>query len=272
MSRDSLRRTLNAVYTIWYRDVVSLIRDRSRLIGTLVANLFILFGFGFGMGGALGKIGGGGGLLGVTYSQFLFPMILCSIAMMTALPSTMSIVYDREFGFMKRILVAPISRISVVLGKVLGGVSVALVQVAVFMLAGPFLGVSYTLGTATLAVAILILVSAVVTAIGIVVAARQRTQQGFQVISMFVVMPLMLLTFGAGLPSIAVGSGMLSKVIRMAEWINPIAYGMDALRQVMLGTVSSSLAMLSAGLDVAVMFVCFAGLMVAGVALFSKQD
>ncbi len=92
MSRKNLGKTLRAAYTIWYRDVLSLIRDRSRLIGTITANIFILVGFNFGLGSAIGKIGGSSGMTGITYTQFLFPMILCSIAMMTSLPSTMSIV------------------------------------------------------------------------------------------------------------------------------------------------------------------------------------
>ncbi len=263
---------MRAAYTIWYRDVLSLIRDRSRLIGTITANIFILVGFNFGLGSAIGKIGGSSGMTGITYTQFLFPMILCSIAMMTSLPSTMSIVFDREFGFMKRILAAPISRVSVVLGKVAGGVTLAFIQVVIFLFAAPLVGVRLNAMTMMLALIVLILVAAVVTAIGIVVAARQKSQQGFQMISMFVIMPLMVLTFGSALPSVSIGVGRVGSLIKTAEWLNPIAYGMDALRQIVLGKLPGSLTMLSPVLDVSVLAACFIVLIIPGVALFNKQD
>ncbi|HTX19886.1 MAG TPA: ABC transporter permease [Bacteroidota bacterium] len=272
MNPGSMNKMLKGAYTIWYRDVLGLLRDRSRMIGTVTFNVFMLVGFCFGLGSAIGRIGGGSGLPGVSYTQFLFPMLLCSIAMMTSLPSTMSIVYDREFGFMKRILVAPISRYSVAFGKAAGGITLALIQVSIFFLAAPLVGVSLGLVTVLLSLAVLILVAAVVTALGIVVAARQKSQQGFQMISMFVLMPLTLLTFGTALPSVSLGTGTVGVYIRSAEWINPIAYGMDALRQIMFGTLPSSVTMLSPFLDVVVLIASFMLFIVPGVALFNKQD
>ena len=268
-----MKNILKGAYTIWYRDVLGLIHDRSRMIGTIVFNLLMLVGLGFGFGGAIGRIGGGSsGLPGVSYTQFLFPMILCSIAMMTSLPTTMSIVFDREFGFMKRILVAPISRYSVALGKAGGGITLALVQVIIFLLAAPLLGVRLTFISAISALLVLILVAAVVTALGIVVAARQKSQQGFQMISMFVLMPLTLLTFGTALPAVSLGKGTVGLLIKSAEWINPIAYGMDALRQIIFGALPQSLTMLPTFLDVSVLVLCFMALIIPGVALFNKQD
>jgi len=272
MKPGEMKKMFKGAYTIWYRDVLGLIRDRSRTIGTIVFNLFMLFGLGFGLGSAIGRIGGSSGLPGVSYTQFLFPMILCSIAMMTSLPSTMSIVFDREFGFMKRILVAPISRYSVALGKTAGGITLALMQVLIFLLAAPLVGVRLSFISVLLSLIILILVAAVVTAIGIVVAARQKSQQGFQIISTFVLMPLMLLTFGTALPSISLGRGSVGVLIKSAEWINPIAYGMDALRQIILGTLPSSLTMLPPFLDILVLTICFVVLIIPGVALFNKQE
>jgi len=272
MNTREIKKLLKGAYTIWYRDVLGLIHDRSRMIGTILFNLFMLVGLGFGLGSAIGRIGGNNGLPGVSYTQFLFPMILCSIAMMASLPSTMSIVFDREFGFMKRILVAPISRYSVTLGKAAGGITLALIQVLIFFLAAPLVGIRLSFITALLSLVVLVLVAAVVTAIGIVVAARQKSQQGFQLISTFVLMPLMLLTFGTALPSVSLGKGSFGLLIKSAEWINPIAYGMDALRQIILGNLPSSLTMLPPFLDIVVLTMCFVVLIIPGVALFNKQD
>jgi len=274
-----LSATFAGAYTVWYRDVISLLRDRSRLISTVVMTVVMLVGVGFGVGGLIGKVGGGGaGVLGgmasvpgVPFVQFIFPAMIAITVLATAMQSTMSMVYDREFGFMKKILVAPVSRTSVALGKVAGGMTVALIQAALMLVAAPFLGIHLTVTSVVLIFAVLVVLAATVTALGVLAASRQTSQQGFMLVNMLVMMPIMMLSMGAFLPSF--GSGMLATAFKTASLFNPVSYGIDALRQVMLGaSLPASLALHSVALDVAVLAVLFVAFLVPGVRLFGKQD
>lgn len=268
--------TFAGAYTVWYRDVISLVRDKSRLFGSLVMTGVMLVGIGFGLGGLIGKVGGGGfggaaSIPGVPFVQFIFPAMLAMTVLGTALQSTMSMVYDREFGFMKKILVAPVSRTSVALGKIAGGLTVALIQAALILLMAPFLGIHLTIGTALFVLLVLAMLGAAITSLGVLVASRQKSQQGFQLISLLVMMPLMLLTMGAFLPSF--GNGALATAFKTASLFNPVSYGIDALRQVMLGSaMPTSLVLHPMAFDLAILVALFVVFLVPGVLLFSKQD
>jgi ABC-2 type transport system permease protein len=269
---------LAGAYTVWYRDVISLVRDKSRLGGSVLMTAIMVVGLGFGLGGLIGKVGGGAaGPLGaasapgIPFVQFVFPAMLAMTVLGTALQSTMSMVYDREFGFMRKILVAPVSRTSVALGKVAGGMTQALIQAGIMLIAAPFVGIHLTIGSALLMVAVLVVLSATITALGVLVASRQKSQQGFQLVNMLVMMPIMMLSMGSFLPSF--GSGMMASAFKIASQFNPVTYGIDALRQVMLGaSMPSNLAMHPVALDVLVLCVLFVAFLVPGVRLFAKQD
>ena len=265
-----LSHDLKAVYTIWYRDVLRFLRDRSRIFGSLAQPLLFLFALGFGLGGALGKIGGTAGIPGVPYIQFLYPGILSMTVLFTALFSAISIVWDREFGFLREVLVAPVSRTAVALGKVAGGSTVAMIQAAIIMVIGPLLGVHYDLGRVVLMLLTLLLLAAVITSLGILIAARQKTMEGFQVIMQFILMPMLFLS-GAFFPfSSSSGAAAALKVIGQ---INPMSYGVDALRQLALGSkLPPALTLHSAGADALILFGFFVLFLVPGVLLFSKQD
>lgn len=268
----------SGAYTVWYRDVISLLRDKTRLGAAVFMTLLVVVGLGFGLGGIIGKVGGnaagafgGSAPAGIPFVQFAFPAMLGMTVLSTALQSTMSIVYDREFGFMRKILVAPVSRTSVALGKVAGGVTVALIQSLITMAALPFIGIHVGFGSLLLSLLVLVLLAAAVTALGVLAAARQKSQQGFQLVAMLVMMPLMLLSMGAFLPSF--GSGMMASAFKIASLLNPVSYGIDALRQIMLGSaMPPTLVLHPVALDVAVLVVLFVAFLVPGVALFSKQD
>ena len=264
-------------YTVWYRDVLGLVKDRSRLIGTVVTTAIMVIGLGFGVGGLIGKVGGGAGPLGagatggVPFLQFAFPAMLAMTVLGTALSSTMSMVYDREFGFMRKILVAPVSRTSVALGKVAGGVSTAMVQALMMLIIAPFLGFHLTVGSALLTVVVLAVLAGTITALGVLVASRQTSQQGFQLLNMLVMMPIMMLSLGSFLPSF--GSGAIASAFKIASQFNPVTYGIDALRQVMLGaSMPANLVLHPAVIDVFVLCVLFFAFLVPGVRLFAKQD
>ena len=279
---NNLETTFAGAYTVWYRDVLSLLTDRARIFGSLFMTAVMLVGMGFGLGSLIGKVGGAGGgaaaalghaasSSGVPFVTFLFPAVLGMVVLNMSLSSTMSMVYDREFGFMKKILVAPVSRTSVALGKVAGGVTVSLIQSLIVLIAAPFLGVHLTLVSAVLTLLVLAVLSATITSLGVLTASRQASQQGFQLINMIVMMPIMLLTFGSFLPSF--GSGLADTAFKWASLLNPASYGIDALRQVLLGAaMPASLALHPIVLDVAVMAVLFVLFLVPGVKLFAKQD
>ena len=265
-------------YTVWYRDVIGFVSDKSRLFGTVIMTVIMVVGLGFGLGGLIGKVGGGASgafgaasVPGIPFIQFAFPAMLCLTVLGTALQSTMSIVYDREFGFMRKILVAPVSRTSVALGKVAGGVTLALIQAGVMLIAAPFVGIKMTVLSTALMLVVLVVLAATVTALGVLIASRQKSQQGFQMISLLVMMPIMMLSMGSFLPSF--GSGMMATAFKIASQFNPVTYGIDALRQVMLGSaMPAGLALHPATLDVLVLVVLFVAFLVPGVKLFAKQD
>lgn len=274
--RGAFSDLLAGAYTVWYRDVISLVRDKSRLGGSVLMTAIMVVGLGFGLGGLIGKVGGGGPLggasvPGVPFVQFVFPAMLALTVLGTALQSTMSMVYDREFGFMRKILVAPVSRTSVALGKIAGGMTQALIQAAIMLIAAPVVGIHLTVGSAILMVLVLVVLSATITALGVLAASRQKSQQGFQLINMLVMMPITMLSMGSFLPSF--GSGMIASAFKIASQFNPVTYGIDALRQVMLGaSMPSNLAMHPVALDVLVLCALFVAFLVPGVRLFAKQD
>lgn len=265
-------------YTVWYRDVLRLVRDPARLFGSLIMPAIMLVGVGFGLGGMIGKVGagaagmaGGASVPGIPFVQFMFPAMLCMTVLAVALQSTMSIVSDREFGYLRKILVAPVSRTSVALGKVAGGVTMAVIQAAPMLILAPFLGIKLTVASALIALGILLVLAATITSLGILVASRQTSLQGFQMISLLVMMPLMLLSLGSFLPSF--GSGAMATAFKVASQFNPVTYGIDAMRQAMLGAaMPASLVLHSAVVDVALLAVLFVAFLVPGVKLFAKQD
>ena len=128
--RGTLWPTLRAIYIIWYRDVLRYWRDRTRLLTSLVQPLLFLIVFGTGLSSALSGAGGGfagpaAAAAGLTYTQFIFPGIIGMSVLFSAIFGAMSIVWDREFGFLKEVLVAPIDRSAVAIGKSVGGATQA---------------------------------------------------------------------------------------------------------------------------------------------------
>jgi len=143
-------------------------------------------------------------------------------------------------------------------------------QAAIIMLLGPFLGVHYSVSSIVLMLATLLLLAAVVTALGILIAARQKTMEGFQVIMQFILLPMLFLS-GAFFPF--TGAGSAARVLKIIGQINPMSYGVDALRQIALaGKLPGALSLHPAGADALILLGFFALFLIPGVALFSKQD
>src|SRR5436189_2613100 len=135
-----LKRNLKGAYTIWYRDVIRFSRDRPRIIAALAQPMLYLFVFGTGLGSAMSGSRAGA----VDFRQFMFPGTLAMTVLFTAIFSAISIVWDREFGFLKEVMVAPVPRWAVAVGKALGGSTTAMFQGTLMLIFAPFVGVGLT--------------------------------------------------------------------------------------------------------------------------------
>ncbi|MDP2168437.1 MAG: ABC transporter permease [Thermodesulfovibrionales bacterium] len=211
----------NAIYVIVAREFKKFIRERSRLVSTLARPLVWLFLVGAGLNRLVMPEGG------VSYTQFMFPGILGMTILFSSIFSSISIIWDKEFGFMKEILVAPISRLSIVLGKALSGTVVSTIQAAIILLLFPLVGLK--LGVAEVAGAILIcaMVSFSISSFGIVLATFYDSYESFSVIMNFIVMPMFFLS-GAMYPV-----KLLPAALRFVAKLNPLTYGVDALKHVL---------------------------------------
>lgn len=262
-----LKRDLSGVYTIWYRDVLRYVRDTSRIIGSLGQPLLFLFVFGTGLSPVMSALGGGD----MDFRQFVFPGILAMSVMFTALFSAVSIVWDREFGFLKEVMVAPVSRLAVVLGKVAGGSTVALIQGSIILLLSPILGIALSVGQVASLIGIMFLLASMITSVGILIAARQKSMEGFQMIMNFLMLPMFFLS-GALFPLREVPLWM-----ELLSTIDPVTYGVDPLRSVALRSTVPAQALEQVTLHpIAFNILVMVGLSLLFIApaawLFSKRD
>lgn len=221
---NNIKRNIRGAYTIWYRDVVRFKRDRVRMFSSLGMPVVYLFVFGSGLSPAMAEMGGGR----IDFKQFMFPGVLTMTVLFTSVFSAVSIVWDREFGFLKEVMVAPVSRVAVALGKVAGGSTVSLFQGLIVLLLAPVLGVDLSISQIVTLIGLMILLAVMMTALGILIAARQTSMEGFHMMMNFVLLPMFFLS-GAFFPlrGIPIWMEVLSK-------LDPVTYGVDPLRQVSL--------------------------------------
>ena len=212
---------LNAIYVIVAREFKKFIRERSRLISALARPMIWLFLIGAGMSRLVRPVEG------VSYTQFIFPGILGMTILFSSIFSSISIIWDKEFGFMKEILVAPVSRFSIVIGKALSGTVVSTIQAAVILLLFPLVGMSLDPVTIILVLLVCALVAFSISAFGIVLATFYDSYESFSVIMNFIVMPMFFLS-GAMYPV-----KLLPQILQTVSKINPLTYGVDALKHLM---------------------------------------
>ncbi len=231
------RAAVRGAYIIWYRDLLRWWRDRQRIIPSLFQPILYLFVFGVGLGSAIGMgmSGGRAGAApgGVDYTTFMYPGVLAMSVLFTAIFSSMSIVWDREFGFLKEIQVAPIPRTAVAVGKALGGSTVAMLQSAVLLLLAPVVGVAVSPGMVLAMLVLMFLLAFALAALGVAIASRMRTMEGFQVVMNFVLMPLLFLS-GAFFPLQG-----LPGWLAVLTHLDPVAYAVDAMRRVVLSATAA---------------------------------
>jgi ABC-2 type transport system permease protein len=275
---DTRSASLRAVYIIWYRDLLRYWRDRWRLVASLAQPLLFLVVFGSGLSSSLGRGALFGSRGGFSYIQFMYPGIIGMAILFTAIFGAMSIVWDREFGFLKEVLVAPIDRWAVAVGKALGGTTQAMIQGLILLVLAPFVGVKLSLVTVAELIPLAAVLAFGLSAFGVMLASMMKSLQGFQVVMNFLMMPMFFLS-GAlfplqGLP------GWMTVLTR----IDPASYGIDPLRRVVLSdsgrpaSVIDQLALTIGGhvlpieLEVGVMLAFGLFMLGNAVAMFERRD
>ena len=209
---------VNVVYVLVAREFKKFVREKSRFISTLARPLIWLFLVGGGMSRLVSPD------MGISYMQFLFPGILGMTILFSSIFSSISIIWDKEFGMMKEILVAPVSRFSVVIGKALSGTFISLVQAALILMLFPVLGIKMGVLALINTIAIVILLSFCISSLGIVIATFYESFESFSVIMNFIVMPMFFLS-GAMYPV-----NKLPAMLKIVSRMNPLTYGIDALK------------------------------------------
>ncbi|MEW6107698.1 MAG: ABC transporter permease [Nitrospirota bacterium] len=210
----------NAVYVIVMREFKKFIRERSRLFSTIARPLLWLFLVGGGMSRLVPRGDS------VSYMQFIFPGILGMTILFSSIFSSISIIWDKEFGFMKEILVAPVSRFSVVIGKAISGMILSTTQAAIVLVLFPFLGLKLGIFQIIQIIIFCAVLSFAIAAFGILLATFYESYESFSVIMNFIVMPMFFLS-GAMYPV-----KLLPDILKIFAKINPLTYGIDALKNV----------------------------------------
>ena len=218
---------LGAIYIVWWRDLLRYWRDRARVAASLAQPLLYLIIFGTGLASSLG--GGFAAGTGIGYTQFIFPGVISMSVLFTSIFGAMSIVWDREFGFMRELLVAPIDRSAIAIGKTLGGATQAMIQGLILLVLAPFVGVTLDVRTVVEVVVLVFVLSFGLSAMGVALASAMRSMQGFQVVMNFLMMPMFFLS-GALFPLVGL-PGWMTVLTRL----NPASYGIDPIRRVLLG-------------------------------------
>jgi ABC-2 type transport system permease protein len=274
VARRSVRHDLRAVKIVLHRELLRFLYDRTRMVSQLAQPVLWLLIMGTGLSSL---VPGGGG---VDLKTFIFPGVIAMSVMFTAMFSAASIVWDREFGFLREMLVAPVSRGAIVIGKVLGGAIVATSQGVVILALAGLAGVPYDPGMILLLVVLMFAGAFTISAFGVMLAARIKKMQSFFGIMQMAMMPMMFLSGAlfplSGLP------GWLSFLTR----INPLTYAVDPLRHVVFAHIDASPAVLRRfnpgvtwfgwqvppGVEVALVIVLGVALLGVGIAQFRRTD
>lgn len=218
--------------SLWWREIVRFYRQRARVVGVIASPLLFWLVIGSGFGTSFRSSGAGG----QHYLDYFFPGALTMIVLFTAIFTMMSVIEDRKEGFLLSVLVAPVSRSVIVLGKVLGGATLATAQGLIFLVFAPALGVHFTLVSFALTVVAVFLMAFSLTALGFIIAWPMDSTQAFHAIINLFLIPLWLLS-GSLFPL----SGA-SIWIRLLMRINPLTYGTEALRSLLFpGSASTDL-------------------------------
>jgi ABC-type polysaccharide/polyol phosphate export systems, permease component len=222
MGLSGMKLCLNTVFTLWLREMLRYKRSRSRIIGSLATPLFFLVIMGSALGSSMTLRSG-------RYIDYMAPGIIGMSILFASLMGGISIIWDREFGFLKEILVAPVSRFYTALGKAAGGVTTALVQGVALMVISGFIGIEYvSIWRELLCIPIMFVMGLGFIGLGITLASRIESHEGFQMMMTFITFPT-IMTSTAFYPMDNL-PGWLSIPVHL----NPLTYGVEALRWMLL--------------------------------------
>jgi ABC-2 type transport system permease protein len=220
---------MNEVYrgtwVVAYREVLRFLRDRTQILTSITFPLLFLAIFGAGFSKVIGQL-----TPGVSLITFMYPGIIAMAVLTSALAAGISVVDDRDAGFLKEILVAPVSRTGVVLGKAVGATGVALLQATLLLCIAPILGVHLDLALVLKLLPVVVMLALGLSGLGILIASFITSQQGYQMLLQLLVFPMIFL------------AGVFFPVDRVPLWMailskaNPVTYGVDAIRQIFLGS------------------------------------
>ena len=245
---------MSAIYILWLRELKRYSRSRAQIIASLGQPLLYLLALGFGLGPVFEKAGQG------SYLQFVAPGVIGMSVLFSSIFSGIGLLWDRQFGFLKETLVAPVPRLHIMIGRTLGGATVAMIQgllVIVICIAAGFRPLH--LSSLPLAVLFMALISIVFAALGTTIGSRLQNMQGFQLVMNFLVMPIYFLS-GALYPLTNLPTGLV-----VATRIDPLTYGIDGLRGAFIGASH-----FGARTDAAVLLAVAAVFLALGAYSFSK--
>ena len=247
---------IDVIYIMWLRQIKRYWRSKSRIIGSIGQPLLFLVALGFGLGPMFEKAGGG------NYINFLTPGVISQAILFMAVFSGIELIWDRQFGFLKATLVAPVSRLEIVLGRVIGGATIAAFQGLLVLFLTLLVGFRpQDLITFPLAIFLMFLIALLYSALGTAIASLMKDFHGFQLIMNFLVAPTFFLS-GAIFPL-----NNAPRLIQTISYINPLTYGVDGLRQVLAGITYFGLT-----IDILVLSIVGTVLLIIGSYLFSKIE
>jgi ABC-2 type transport system permease protein len=250
----------DVIYVVVAREFKKFTRERTKLVSSVARPVIWLFLMGVGMGRMIPAKGG------IDYMHFMFPGIIGMTILFSAFFSAISIIWDKEFGYMKEMLAAPISRTSIVAGKAISGSMVSTLQAVIILALFPVLGLSLGAVQIIEVILISILLSFMLSSIGILVAAFYESFDSFSVIMNFIVMPMFFLS-GAMYPL-----RTLPSALKFISRINPLTYGVDALKNVIFQAASGEMAPdFPLSVDLAVMAFVSVVFLYAGTRVFSRR-
>jgi ABC-2 type transport system permease protein len=259
-------RNLRTIGMVWRREIIRFRRTPARIVSGLAQPILFLFVLGAGIEPLVGDRSAGG----VDFQEFILPGVIGMSVLFSALFSAISIVWDREFGFLREMLVAPVSRTGLVLGKAAGSGTVAAGQALILVAAAPLVGVSLDVLQFVEVVALLLLLAFALTAFGIVIASRMQRMESFQMVMGLVVNPMLFLS-GAIFPL-----RDLPTWLAVATRLNPATYGIDPIRRVMLESDASAVTIngwvVPIWIEVLMVLALGTGMLALAVRSFQKTD
>lgn len=244
---------MTTIYILWLRQLKRYVRSRTRIVASLGQPLLYLLGLGFGFSPVFEKAGQG------SYIQFLAPGVIAMTVLFSSIFSGIELIFDRQFGFLKEMLVAPVPRLLIMVGRTLGGTTVAIIQGLMVTVVCVIAGFRPSLSSLPAALLFLALIAIVFTAMGTAIASVLSDFQGFQLVMNFLVMPIFFLS-GALFPL-----KNLPKAMEILATLDPLSYGVDGLRSVLIGASHFGVAT-----DFAVLSVLSVVFMAIGAKLFSR--